>query len=261
MVVVGDNYGPLRAPELRWLCNQRGLSPYGLKRGLVARLDEQDQQGIESSSECYACGLEPFRELEELAAKYASERQASSGPRSAATAKTAAKAKEPPQTKASVEPKPLPVGPMASPIAPAQAKMPPLAKQGLTDEERRLRSMLEFFACADTQSTKSTGKDMLFALKYKDFVKTVFDFLQSDSAAPSSGLEPMASTAMATAAAAAAAMTDALLRGTNPQDAAPNTEINTAELNETRSSNMLQQVKEMLEAHLQAPGVNRMRAC
>lgn len=37
------NYGPLRVPELRWLCHQRGLTPYGRKQELLQRLEEQDQ--------------------------------------------------------------------------------------------------------------------------------------------------------------------------------------------------------------------------
>jgi uncharacterized ion transporter superfamily protein YfcC len=44
MAAEGATYGPLRIPELRWLCQQRGLTPYGRKRELLSRLEEQDQQ-------------------------------------------------------------------------------------------------------------------------------------------------------------------------------------------------------------------------
>ena len=246
MVAAGaDRYGPLRTPELRWLCNQRGLSPYGLKRDLIAQLDEQDGQNVESSSECFASGLEPFRELEELAA------QLKASPSTAATPKSAAKAKaEPVQTKAvppMADPSvPMPAGPMPSLVAPAQAKMPPPSAQGLTSDERALRGLLEFFACSDVQST---GQNKLFALKYREFVKTVFDFLQSDitSATPTS----MASTAAAAAAAAAAATTDAILRGNGLAEVAPDLEILSAtDAHETWASEMWQKAKEIIDTHL-----------
>ena len=273
------SYGPLRAPELRWLCSERGLSIHGFKQDLVARLSEQDQQGVESTSECTASGLEPFRELEELAA------QLTARPASPYTVnpRTAAKAKEPPPTKAAgghagpppqerqqaqgPQPRqPIIVGPKASmpSMAPAQAKMPPAIpaavpvapvvppatnQPGLTEDERALRGLLEFFACSDVK----TGEGKLFASRYRDFVRTVFDFLQSDIGSTSAGsVTSAASTAAAAAAAAAAATTDAILRGNLARAPGPEEADNSQGSQEPWSSDMWQKCKEVIDTHLQA---------
>ena len=251
VVPSSEAYRPLRAPELRWLCTQRGLSPYGFKQDLVARLDEQDRQGVESSSECIAAGLEPFRELEELASQYAANPNnlspVSVNPRVAATPKTAAKAKEPPQTKATPEPA---VEATPSAMAPAQAKMPPMPMpmpqpgpaKPLTEDERALRGLLEFFACSDVK-----GQSKLFAVKYREFVRTVFDFFQSDTVSGMTGTPTSrASTAAAAAVSAAAATTDAILRGNIAE--APDGAANP---NETWSAEMWQKCQEVIATHLE----------
>ena len=146
-----DGYGPLRVPELRWLCSQRGLSPYGRKLELLAQLQEQDRKGTVPYAECRAPGLEPFQALEDLAQQLRP-----------ATAPTEAKA------------------------APAQPKAP----QQLTDDQRGLRSLLELFACADVPRK---GEPLL-RLKYRDFIRSVFEVLR-----PSSGAAPQAVAAAAAA--------------------------------------------------------------
>jgi len=274
-----DGYGPLRAPELRWLCSQRGLSPYGLKQDLIARLDEQDQQGVVSSSECFSPGLEPFRELEELAQKLAANPRVAATPKTPAKAKTSGPMLAPMAPMAPMAPKapvmaptslpvvparlapisptlPVPAGEVPSSpsmpsmgVAPAQAKMPPQpgpGQQGLTKDERALRGLLEFFACSDV---KNSGGTNLFACKYRDFVRTVFDVLQFDleDANTAGSLEATAATAAAATAAAAAVTTDAILRG-NVEEVV---EEGQGESNETWSSEMWQKCKDVIDTHLQ----------
>ena len=116
-------------------------------------------------AECPAPGLEPFRELEELAAQLAEAKLP------AATAAAAATA--------SAVPKVAPAQPKGHPVAPAQAKVPPAVPPlpvppisrpegvGLSHEERALRSLLEFFACSDVERK---GQDALFNCKYREFL-------------------------------------------------------------------------------------------
>ena len=120
--------------------------------------------------ECPAPGLEPFRELEELAAQLAEAKL----PAATAAAATA-----------SAVPKVAPAQPKGHPVAPAQAKVPPALPPavpaavpsvptisrpegvGLSHGERALRSLLEFFACSDVERK---GQDALFNCKYREFL-------------------------------------------------------------------------------------------
>lgn len=238
MAAEGATYGPLRIPELRWLCQQRGLTPYGRKRELLSRLEEQDQQEEVPFVECPAPGLEPFRELEELAAQLA---EAKLPATAAATA--------------SAVPKVAPAQPKGHPVAPAQAKVPPALPPalppavpaavpsvptisrpegvGLSHEERALRSLLEFFACSDVERK---GQDALFNCKYREFIHSIYHVLQPDLA----GASPAATTAAAATAAAAACTTDVLLRSAATGDGSG-----------TGSTEMWKKCMELIENHLQ----------
>ena len=127
---------------------------------------DQKQQQV-PFAECPAPGLEPFRELEELAAQLAEAKL----PAAAAAAAAAT---------ASAVPKVAPAQPKGHPVAPAQAKVPPAVPPvlpvppisrpegvGLSHEERALRSLLEFFACSDVERK---GQDALFNCKYREFL-------------------------------------------------------------------------------------------
>lgn len=177
-------YGPLRVPELRWLCSQRGLTPYGRKRELLARLEEQDstEPTAQQLAECHAPGLEPFRELETLAETLlnggncenvgARHDGGTEGPDTAEAKSVVAFPSLPLPSPASVAP--AQAKSQATPfVAPAQAKVPPIPRiprpegVGLSSDERALRSLLEFFACSDVERK---GQDTLLNCKYREFL-------------------------------------------------------------------------------------------
>ena len=154
-------YGPLRVPELRWLCSQRGLTPYGRKRELLARLEEQDsiEPTAQQLAECHAPGLEPFRELEHLA-----ESRNEAANEGDTEAKSLALASPSPTAPAQAKSQATPF------VAPAQAKVPPIPRPegvGLSSDERALRGLLEFFACSDVERK---GTDALFNCRYREFL-------------------------------------------------------------------------------------------
>lgn len=94
--------------------------------------------------ECPAPGLEPYTELEQLAAQL-TESKAPVAPEAPAMAPAQAK---------------------AASMAPAQPKVPPARPAGtLSDEERDLRNLLQFFACSDVNKD-----DPLLNLKYREFL-------------------------------------------------------------------------------------------
>lgn len=179
-------YGPLRVPELRWLCSQRGLTPYGRKRELLARLEEQDsaEPTAQQLAECHAPGLEPFRELETLAENLLNDNDNvgavgvrndggnNGGNNDTAEAKSLVAFPSLPSP-ASVAPAQAKSQAVVPFVAPAQAKVPPIPRiprpegVGLSSDERALRSLLEFFACADVERK---GQDTVLNCKYREFL-------------------------------------------------------------------------------------------
>lgn len=292
-------YGPLRVPELRWLCSQRGLTPYGRKRELLARLEEQDstEPTAQQLAECHAPGLEPFRELETLAENLLKDNDnvgavGAVGGRNDGGNNDTAEAKSlvafpslpSPASVAPAQAKSQAVVPF---VAPAQAKVPPIPRiprpegVGLSSDERALRSLLEFFACADVERK---GQDTVLNCKYREFlggienlpastfrhsafifwflfisdfdsmcmflassadqlrfIHSVFMVLQPDLL---SGANGSSATAAAAAAAAAACTTDTLLRSAAQQEVPGGTNSK-----ETWSTEMWKKCVDLIENH------------
>ena len=254
-------YGPLRVPELRWLCSQRGLTPYGRKRELLARLEEQDstEPTAQQLAECHAPGLEPFRELETLAENLLNDNDNvgavgvrndggnnggnEGGNNDTAEAKSLVAFPSLPSP-ASVAPAQAKSQAVVPFVAPAQAKVPPIPRiprpegVGLSSDERALRSLLEFFACADVERK---GQDTVLNCKYREFIHSVFMVLQPDLL---SGANGSSATAAAAAAAAAACTTDTLLRSAAQQEVPGGTNSK-----ETWSTEMWKKCVDLIENH------------
>eukprot|EP00931_Biecheleriopsis_adriatica_P027505 TRINITY_DN16544_c0_g1_i1.p1 TRINITY_DN16544_c0_g1~~TRINITY_DN16544_c0_g1_i1.p1 ORF type:complete len:445 (-),score=91.92 TRINITY_DN16544_c0_g1_i1:128-1462(-) len=213
-------YGPLRVPELRWLCDQRGLSSQGPKKDLLLRLQDQDEEGRPVPlAAMHPPSLEPREELERLAEELASNGTGAALPSPGEHARKALKASgmlPGPGTDSSRpghgQATPGLSSKAAMPVPPSQAATPePSSREApvqgkpaaaaLTEDERTLRGLLEFFVCSDVQRK---GQPSLLQSRYRDFVREAYDALFASAGAPPATAS-LASTASVAATAAAAA--------------------------------------------------------
>ena len=241
-----NGYGPLRLPELRWLCGQRGLTPYGRKRELLARLEEQDAaDAAVPHAECFAPGLEPFRELEQLAEEARTGRGSLGavpalpldGANSSAPEVAPAQAKSAPAQAKSATLPPWPSIPLPRPEK----------SDNLPTDDETFRGFAEFFAMQNGQGDWPNGK-------YRDFLRSVSGVLQPDllSSASSRPSSSLAATAAAATAACAACTTDVILRQSNLKDQAPHVDVPKATNSEdTWSSEMWRKCMGLIDDHLQ----------
>eukprot|EP00747_Dinoflagellata_sp_TGD_P169026 gnl/TRDRNA2_/TRDRNA2_196860_c0_seq1.p1 gnl/TRDRNA2_/TRDRNA2_196860_c0~~gnl/TRDRNA2_/TRDRNA2_196860_c0_seq1.p1 ORF type:complete len:373 (+),score=92.26 gnl/TRDRNA2_/TRDRNA2_196860_c0_seq1:44-1120(+) len=191
-------YCKLRVPELRGLCEHRGLSNSGFKQALVARLEEQDS-GVgppkpgftEPVTAASAMPKEAPSAESLLTRQLPSSNAEPGGAHQEANVAEVAEPSAPPS--APDEPRQSEsdgdvtlVSVVQAPGASAKA-VATSASTGLSEDEVALRSLLKFFVCSDVQRRASATP---LPLKYHEFVNVAHEVITGASSASSAPPRP-----------------------------------------------------------------------
>lgn len=165
-----EGYRALKVPEVRRLCQERGLPTEGTKNELIARLETQAEPQVAIESQVQDTPKAP----DESQTHDTNQAQA-------ATPAVPAQASEPPAT----------VQPLAGEVSetPATARPAPAtsavanatsASSGtsveLTKDERALRGLLQFCVCSEVR--RQSNEEMRLNMKYRELISTCFDVIK-----------------------------------------------------------------------------------